>query len=238
MSNKICCIVVEDEPIGREIIETYVHKTPFLELLGSFSKPIKALDFLQEHPLDLLLTDVEMPELNGLELMETLDDKPAVILITAYTQYAIEGFEEGVADYLVKPVSYDRFLKAVLRVKKTLDKKIGQETQSMEEDRIFIKVDGEFVKIILSDIIYIEALKDYIRIHLSGKERYVTHSTMKAMEEQLPDYFYRVQRSYIVNTRRIQSLYGNTLTLSTGKTLPVAAARKEKLYERLGLENA
>lgn len=238
MKTKISCVILEDEPIGREIIETYVEKTPFLELSASFEDPIKASDFLQVNPVDLLLTDIEMPHLNGLELLKTLEKRPLVILITAYRDYAIEGFEEGVVDYLVKPVPYDRFLKAILRTRNILNKTDSKKPDPKPDlNRIFIKADGELVKIMLTDIIYIEALKDYVRIHLSPTERYVTHSTMKAMEEQLPDYFFRIQRSFIINIQHIKSFYGNTVTLSIDKTLPLSASRKEELYQKLGLDH-
>lgn len=238
MKDKISCVVLEDEPIGREIIESYIKKTSFLELKASFETPIKALDFLQRNQVNLLLTDIEMPHLNGLELLKALENKPSVILVTAYRDYAIDGFEEGVVDYLVKPVSYDRFLKAIERVRKLMNKTASEEQNTKPDlDRIFIKADGELVKIMLNDIIYIEALKDYVRIHLSKKERYVTHSTMKAMEDQLPEYFFRIQRSFIINTRYIKSFYGNRVTLSIDKTLPLSVSRKEKLYQLLGLDN-
>jgi len=237
MSEKLKCLVLDDEPLGREIIEEYVNKTPFLELSASFGKPLEALNYLQENKIDILLTDIEMPQLNGLQFIDSLKSKPLIIFITAYRDYAIEGFESGVVDYLVKPVGYSRFIKAITRAQDSLKaKEFVQTDNEFELDRIFIKSDNKLVKIFFEDIVYIEALKDYLRIHISEKERYITHSTMKAMEEKLPDYFFRIQRSYIINTKYIKSFYGNTVKLSIGESLGISTNHKAELFKRLGIE--
>jgi DNA-binding LytR/AlgR family response regulator len=237
MSEKLKCLVLDDEPLGREIIEEYVNKTPFLELSASFGKPLEALNYLQENKIDILLTDIEMPQLNGLQFIESLKSKPLIIFITAYRDYAIEGFESGVVDYLVKPVAYNRFIKAITRAQESLKaKEFVQSDNEFELDRMFIKSDNRLVKIFFEDIVYIEALKDYLRIHISEKERYITHSTMKAMEEKLPDYFFRIQRSYIINTKYIKSFYGNTVKLSIGESLGISTNHKAELFKRLGIE--
>ena len=237
MSEKLKCLVLDDEPLGREIIEEYVNKTPFLELSASFGKPLEALNYLQENKIDILLTDIEMPQLNGLQFIDSLKSKPLIIFITAYRDYAIEGFESGVVDYLVKPVGYSRFIKAITRAQDSLKaKEFVQTDNEFELDRIFIKSDNKLVKIFFEDIVYIEALKDYLRIHISEKERYITHSTMKAMEEKLPDYFFRIQRSYIINTKYIKSFYGNTVKLSIRESLGISTNHKAELFKRLGIE--
>lgn len=237
MSDKLKCLVLDDEPLGREIIEEYVNNTPFLELSASFGKPLEALTYLQENKIDILLTDIEMPQLNGLQFIDSLKSKPLIIFITAYRDYAIEGFESGVVDYLVKPVAYNRFIKAITRAQESLKaKEFVQTDNQFELDRIFIKSDNKLVKIFFEDIVYIEALKDYLRIHISEKERYITHSTMKAMEEKLPDYFFRIQRSYIINTKYIKSFYGNTVKLSIGESLGISTNHKADLFKRLGIE--
>ena len=236
MSEKLKCLVLDDEPLGREIIEEYVNKTPFLELSASFGKPLEALSYLQENKIDILLTDIEMPQLNGLQFIDSLKSKPLIIFITAYRDYAIEGFESGVVDYLVKPVAYNRFIKAITRAQESLKaKEFVQTDNEFELDRIFIKSDNKLVKIFFEDIVYIEVLKDYLRIHISEKERYITHSTMKAMEEKLPDYFFRIQRSYIINTKYIKSFYGNTVKLSIGESLGISTNHKADLFKRLGI---
>ena len=243
MNKKIRCLVLDDEPLGREIVENFVEQTPFLSLDGSFGNPLDALSFMQQNEIDVLLTDIEMPQINGLQLINSLSKKPLIIFITAFRDYALEGFDAGVVDYLVKPVSYDRFLKALNRVKEIVTSKKIIEKRSIEEpnkretiDRIFIKADNKLIKIMLDDIVYIEALKDYLRIHVSNTERYVTHSTMKAIEEKLPENFFRIQRSFIINTKYIKSFYGNTVSLNIGDSLPISVNAKAELFRKLGLD--
>lgn len=240
METKIKCLVVDDEPIAREIIESYITKTPFLDLVGSFGKPLEALESMQKNKVDILFTDIEMPQINGIELINSMSNKPLIILITAFREYAIDGFNSGVIDYLVKPASYDRFLKAIMRAKEVLDSKSNSQESFPEDeiDRMFIKADGKLVKILFEDIIYIEALKDYLRIHISENERYITHSTMKAMEEKLPDYFFRIQRSFIINMHFIKSFYGNTVLLTIGENLPISSQLKTELYLKLGISDS
>lgn len=237
MMKKIKCLVLDDEPLGRELIEEYVKNTPYLELSASFGKPMEALHYLQNNKIDILLSDIEMPQLNGLQFIDSLEVKPIIIFITAYRDYAIDGFDSGVVDYLVKPVAYNRFVKAISRAQDILKSKLDTTpNREFELDRMFIKSDNKLVKILFKDIIYIEALKDYLRIHISEKERYVTHSTMKAMEEKLPDYFFRIQRSYIINTKYIKSFYGNTVKLHVGEPLGISINNKGELFKKLGIE--
>lgn len=239
MNNKIRCVVLDDEPLGKEIIESFVESTPFLSLIGSFDDPLEARDFIENTEIDVLFTDIQMPRINGLQLINSLSVKPLIIFITAFENYAIDGFESGVVDYLLKPVSYDRFLKAAIRVKDIINSKKNTYPEKEEElDRIFIKADNKLVKIMLDDIVYIEALKDYLRIHISDTERYVTHSTMKGIEEKLPKNFFRIQRSFIINTKYIKSFYGNTVKLTIGDNLPISANSKIELFKVLGLEDA
>ena len=245
MNKKIKCVVLDDEPLGREIIESYIQKTPFLELAGAFDRPMDALQYLEQNEVELLLTDIEMPQLNGLQLINSLSQKPLIIFITAFRDYALDGFESGVVDYLVKPVSYERFIKAINRAREAVkakklneNRRIIENVKPEEADKIFIKADNKLVKIVLDDIVYIEALKDYLRIHISESERYVTHSTMKAIEEKLPDNFFRIQRSFIINTKYIKSFYGNTVKLIFGENLPISNGAKSALFEKLGLENS
>lgn len=235
MSQKIKCLIVDDEPLGREVLENFVNRTPFLELVGSFGQPFEALDFIQHNKVDLLLTDIEMPQLNGLQLINSLSSKPLVIFITAFREYALDGFDSGIVDYLVKPASYDRFLKAINRAKDLLRIEKESSSEKLLENVIFIKADSRLIKIKLDEVIYIEALKDYLRIHLSQSERYVTYSTMKAIEDKLPNNFFRIQRSFIINTKYIKSFHGNTVKLTIGEDLPVSASVKNSLFQKLGM---
>lgn len=234
MSKKLRCIVIDDEPLGREVIESFIEKIPFLTLAASFGDPLEALDHLQNFEVDIVLTDIQMPKINGLELIQSLQNPPTVIFITAHRDFALDGFDTGAKDYLVKPVRFDRFLKAVNRAKDYIEntKKVEKKVLT---DRIFIKTEGKLVKILLKDILYVEAQGDYLKI-ATEKNSYTTLSTMKSMDEalRLPDFF-RVQRSFIINVSAVQAVNGNMVELNNGKVISLAISKKEELFSLLGL---
>ncbi len=235
MIEKYSCIVIDDEPLGIELITDFVNQIPFLQLRKTFGKPVEAMSFLQDNPIDLVFSDIEMPKLTGLDLLETLAQQPIFIFITAHRHFAIDGFEKGAADYLIKPVRFDRFLKAVNRVKEQLDTLKKLKNSPVKTDRIFIKSESKFIRLMLKDIVYIEAQGNYLTIvTLNGTNQ--TLSTLKAMEEILHNSsFFRIHRAFIVNTDYIQSLNGNIVQLSNGKIIPIASNKKDLLYSLLGL---
>jgi two-component system LytT family response regulator len=228
------CIIIEDEPLARHLMEAYVKKVPQLQLLQSFSSPLAALDFLRENttaagvpaagvpaagvPVDIMFSDIQMPEITGITLLKILQKKPLVILTTAYSEYALEGYELEVFDYLLKPISLERFLKAVERaiirltaVQPVIQEKIVQEITVNSEGNqafIFVKDGTKLVKIRLNEILYIEGLKDYVSIHTKDKDgnykKVVTLQTMKSLETQLPAggephcQFIRIHNSFII----------------------------------------
>ncbi len=237
MNKKLTCIVIDDEPIGKELIVNYVKMIPFLELSHSFEDPILALTYLHSNEVDIIITDINMPQINGIELIKSLNNHPAIIFITAHRDFAVDGFENGVVDYLVKPISYDRFLKAINRAK---DKIVSKEEdfqipKNKEIDRIFIKANGKLVKINLDEILYIEALGDYLKI-VTNIDSYTTLATLKSMEETLlsPN-FLRVQRSFLVKISAIKSITGNMIDLINGKSISIASNKKEELFKLLGI---
>ncbi len=202
------CIIIEDEPLARHLMEAYVKKVPQLTLVKSFSSSLAALDFLRENTIDILFSDIQMPEITGITLLKILQKKPLVILTTAYSEYALEGYELEVFDYLLKPISLERFLKAVEKAtirlttsQPVVQEKIVQEiTVSSEGNQafIFVKDGTKLVKIRLNEILYIEGLKDYVSIHTKDR-KIVTLQTMKSLETQLPDYqFIRIHNSFII----------------------------------------
>jgi DNA-binding LytR/AlgR family response regulator len=204
----LTCIIIEDEPLARNLMEAYVQKVPHLQLLRSFSSSLAALDFLRENTVDILFSDIQMPEITGITLLKILQKKPLVILTTAYSEYALEGYELEVFDYLLKPISLERFLKAVeratIRLTQTqpvIHEKIVQEISVNSEGSqafIFVKDGTKLVKIRLNEILYIEGLKDYVSIHTKEK-KVVTLQTMKSLESQLPDsQFIRIHNSFII----------------------------------------
>lgn len=235
MSRNLKCIVIDDEPLGREIIEDFVKQVPNLELVNSFGNPVQALDFLQKNMVDIVFSDIEMPNLNGISLSNIFTNSPAFIFVTAHQDYALDGFETGAVDYLIKPVRFERFLKSVNRVRDQLNNaKTLYETN--RPDTIFIKTGGKLVKIVLNDILYVEAQDDYLNI-VTASGTYSTLSTLKSMESILsvPEFF-RVQRSFIIRISEIKALESNTVEMKDGKVISVAIGKKDELFELLGLK--
>ncbi|RYU96470.1 LytR/AlgR family response regulator transcription factor [Emticicia agri] len=205
---KMRCIIVEDEPLARNLLEQYIQKLPYLELVKSFANPLEALDFLHTNTVDILISDIQMPELTGIGLLKILPAKPLIILTTAYPEFALEGYELDVMDYLLKPVTFERFLQAIEKAKSRVQTLRQASTQEENAVRsfIFVKDRTKLVKVKLEDIIYIEGLKDYIIIYTKDK-RIVTLQTLKSFETQLPaNQFIRIHNSYIVSFDAIDAI--------------------------------
>lgn len=232
---KLRCIVLDDEPIGREIIENFVKEIDFLELVDSFEDPVKALMFLENNKVDLIFSDIQMPKINGLDLVKSLENPPVIIFITAHRDFALDGFDTGATDYLVKPVRFDRFLKAVNKAKDYIHLKQNSTVHQVNPDRIFIKSEGKLTKILLEEILYAEAQGDYLKIVIQN-ETYTTLATLKSMDEVLTlPKFFRVQRSFIINLEAIRSLNGNMVELVNGKNISIALNKKDELFQLLGI---
>lgn len=204
----INCIIVEDEPLARNLLEQYIQKIPNLDLVKAFPNPLEALDFLHNNSIDLLISDIQMPELTGINLLKVLPVKPLIIFTTAYPEYALEGYELDVMDYLLKPITFERFLQAIEKAKGRLQ--ISRQTGTQESDQsksfIFVKDRTKLVKVKLEDIIYVEGLKDYIIIYTRDK-RIVPLQTLKSFENQLPaNEFIRIHNSYIVSFNAIEAI--------------------------------
>ncbi|MBL7815659.1 MAG: response regulator transcription factor [Saprospiraceae bacterium] len=222
----LTCIIVEDEPLARNLLTQYVLKTPSLSLLQAFSNPLEALAFLRNNPTDILFSDIQMPEITGITLLKVLPKKPIVILTTAYSEYAIEGYELDVTDYLLKPITFERFLKSVEKARQRLSS--AQNNEQTEEPKpyteggqiessnsentllqpyIFVKDGTKLVKVRLNDILYIEGLKDYVAIFTKQK-KIVSLQRMKVLETQLPDnQFIRIHNSYLVSLEAIDVIH-------------------------------
>jgi len=234
--NKIKSIIIDDEPLAIEVIENLASQIPFLEVIGRFQNPVDAIFFLQNNNVDLVFCDIEMPEINGIEVIKNLEKPPLFIIITAFRDFAIDSFELGVFDYLVKPVRLDRFLKAVNRVNQFINLKNQSEVHQVNDDRIFIKSEGKLVKILLNEIVYIEAQGDYLKLVLKNQS-YTTQVTMKSLEEILiSQSFYRVQRSFIINIESVRSVHGNIVELTTGVKITMAPNKREELLQLLGVK--
>jgi len=236
MNSKLSCIVLDDEPLGREVIESFVKQVPFLKLEASFGDPMETLEYLQKNSVDLIFTDIEMPKINGMELVRSLVNLPVIIFITAHRDFALDGFDTGATDYLVKPVRFERFLKAVNRAKDFIgNKNLKQKAEDMP-DRIFIKSDGKLVKILFDEILYVEAQGDYLKV-VTQTRTYTTLATLKSMEEVLLlPYFFKIQRSFVINLSSIKAINGNMVELSSGKLISISLNKKEELFELMGLK--
>ena len=204
------CIVVDDDVLSRNVIAHFIQKTNFLNVTGEFDNAIKASNFIRDEHVDIIFLDVQMPEMTGMEFIQTLDDDFQVILITSAEKYAVEAFERSVTDYLVKPIEYPRFLQAAHKAKNNIEI-IRKHLDERKE--IYVRSESKLVRINLEDILFVEALADYVIIKTNAKQ-YIVHYTMKGIESRLPvKYFARTHRSYIVNLDKIEALEDNSVLI-------------------------
>ena len=225
------CLVIDDDVIQRNFLSEFINETPELELKGNFESAIKALDYLEKNSVDLIFLDIEMPLLNGLEFLKLLKNKPAVILVSSEQKYALESYEYGVSDYLLKPLSYAKFYTAVQKIKVQFEQNTSA-TPSIKD--LFVKVNSQIEKIDLATILFIEAAVDYIEIVTSTKKYLVNNSMTKIMEKLPQDQFARVHRSYIVQLNKIIAIDGNTLSIGN-KAIPISKTYKEELLGQINL---
>jgi DNA-binding LytR/AlgR family response regulator len=231
--NKIKILLVDDEFLALNLLEQYANQLPELEIVGKIKSPIQALDVLNREAIDILFLDIQMPVLSGTNLLKTLQRPPrATVFTTAYSEYAIEAFDLNVVDYLLKPFSFERFLQAVNKAKDLMDKKTHPSVKTVvsasEASFFTFKVDGKIEKIFARDILYVEGLREYVRIVTSSRQ-YVTYESMKNMEEMLPSPdFLRVHKSYIVSKQKVNALDGNQLEIGKVK-IPISREKKEEI---------
>lgn len=228
------CIIVDDEPLALDLLETYVRRTPFLRLTARCDNAVEALAALDKEPVDLAFLDIQMPELNGLELSRLITHRTKIIFTTAFEQYALEGFRVDAVDYLLKPFNYAEFLRAATKAQHLVELERNQTADACHPDSIFVKSDYKLVQIELRHILYIEGLKDYVRIQTDTPQGGIlTLMNMKNIEERLPaDTFLRVHRSYIVNINQIKTIERNRIVF--GKVyIPVSDSYKDRFAEML-----
>jgi len=236
----IRCLVVDDEPLALNILEDYISKIPFLELVKATTNPIEALTKVQDGNIDLVFLDVQMPELTGIQFLKIANGKTKVILTTAYPQYALEGYELDVVDYLLKPIAFDRFYKASQKAQGIIKPATGQvaeavphvqqQQQDFMSDFIFVKSEHKIQKVYLHQILFIEGLKDYISIFTTN-ERIITLQNMKKMEDTLPEkHFVRVHKSYIVALNKIDSIERSRIRIGD-KIIPVGDTYRDDFFK-------
>jgi len=226
---KINCISIDDEKLARSLLKDYISKVSFLNDLGQYKDPVEALAIIEREQVDLIFLDIQMPEMTGLEFLKTLSDSPVIIFTTAYAEYAIEGYQFEVADYLLKPFSLDRFLQAVNKSKKMISLKQMHPEDS--KNYLMVKSDHRILKIDHQDIIYIEGLKEYVSIYTEDGKRIITLMALKNLETILPSNFLRVHKSYIVSFNKIKALEGNQLILGLHK-IPVGKNYKALILNK------
>ncbi|PWJ43265.1 LytR/AlgR family response regulator transcription factor [Sediminitomix flava] len=236
---KLRAIIVDDEPLAIDVLKAFTEQIDTLDIKGEFTNPMEAMSYLQNNKVDLIFLDINMPVLNGLDFVKAQEQPPLVIFTTAHREYALEGFELDVCDYLLKPISFHRFLKAV---NKAISRKspaqassasVSSNSSKNEDEYIFMKVDKKMVKVYFNDILYIESLKDYIKVCTKGGEKLIVHQTLTSITEQLPSAdFMRVHRSYTVSFKHIESIEGNFCEIEE-KEIPISRLYQTEFRQRV-----
>ncbi|MBK9570044.1 MAG: response regulator transcription factor [Chitinophagaceae bacterium] len=225
-------IIIDDEPLARKGLKEYIADVDFLDFIGEFDNPLKAADLISRGEVQLLFLDIQMPKITGLDFFKTLPNAPPVIFTTAYPQYALEGFEVNALDYLVKPVSFERFFKAVLKAKEYYEVRDTNRNEADTTEYFFIKADNKLVKIRYEDVLYVEALQNYVIIHTPSK-KYMTYLTFRSVEEYLPaNKFLKVHKSFIVAAAKIDSIEGNDIRIGQHH-IPISRNHKDEVMNKL-----
>ena len=245
----IRCLAIDDEPLALQQIVAYIGKVPFLELAAQCQSALEARQFLEQDTVDAIFCDINMPDLNGMDFIKSLTVPPLVVFTTAYSEYAVEGFRVNAVDYLLKPFGLQDFQRAANRLKERLTPSplsphpsdispqtsaLSPQTSSLKDDTIFLKTEYRIVKVSISDIRYVEAMSEYLKVYLQGEAKpIVTLLSMKKMEERLPDNFMRIHRSYIVNLNMIQEVNKNRIIMDADTYLPIGDMYKETFQQYL-----
>lgn len=232
---KMKCLIVDDEPLARDLLEDNIRLVPFLEIAGICSNALEALDIIHREKIDLIFLDIQMPGINGIQFLQTLKQPVLVVFITAYEKFAIEGYSLDVVDYLLKPVAFDRFLKAANKAQELFSLR----GKPLSPEFIFVHADYNLVRIAFSDVIYVEGLKDYVKIHLSTSQRpVITRMSMKSLEELLPHKrFMRIHKSFILSVDKIISIRKGRVKIGVAE-LPISDSYADRFYQLIGKPEA
>ena len=241
----IRCIAIDDEPLALQQLAAYIGKVPFLELAAQCQSALEARKFLEQDTVDAIFCDINMPDLNGMDFVKSLTVPPLIVFTTAYAEYAVEGFRVNAVDYLLKPFGMQDFQRAALRIKDRLEASaatpvspttptspiphtIPTSPTLQNDDTLFLKTEYRIVKVSISDIRYVEAMSEYLKVHLESEDKpIITLLSMKKMEERLPDYFMRIHRSYIINLTKIQEVNKNRVIMDSNTYLPIGDMYRE-----------
>jgi DNA-binding LytR/AlgR family response regulator len=230
---KLNCLIIDDEPLARKGLQEYVQEIDFLHRVASCDDALKAARYLNEQKIDLIYLDIHMPKVSGIEFLKTLSNPPMTIFTTAYTSYALEGYSLDVIDYLVKPITFERFLKASQKALEFFQLKARAEVQSPNlADYFFVRCDSKFEKVFFHDVTYIEALQNYAVIHVAGR-KLITYITLTSLENQLPkDRFLKVHKSYLVSVPHIKSIEGNEIIIENDR-IPISRNLRESVINQI-----
>jgi DNA-binding LytR/AlgR family response regulator len=236
------CVIIDDEPLAVELLEDFVRKIESLELVSTFNNAIDAVSFINQNSIDLIFLDIQMPHFSGIDFLNTIEKKPLVIFTTAYSDYAVEGFNLGAVDYLVKPIPFHRFLKSVVRAQQLLSpsasvQAISENTTApeIEQDFMFVRAEYENVKMNFADILFIEGLKDYVKIYTTDNKFTLTLISLIKLENLLSSKgFSRIHRSYIINIKHVKSIQKNKVLISD-KRIPISESYKNTFFEKINL---
>ncbi|MFB9108831.1 LytR/AlgR family response regulator transcription factor [Flavobacterium gyeonganense] len=235
------CVIIDDEPLAVDLLKDFVSKVDSLELISTFNNAIDAVSFINQNNVDLIFLDIQMPHFSGIEFLNTIEKKPLIIFTTAYSDYAVEGFNLGAVDYLVKPIPFHRFLKAVVRAQQILNpptvQAISENTTipELEQDFMFVRAEYENVKMNFADILFIEGLKDYVKIYTTDNKFTLTLISLIKLENLLfSKGFSRIHRSYIINIKHVKSIQKNKVLISD-KRIPISESYKNAFFERINL---
>ena len=232
MMMKIRCVVIDDEPLALRQLVDYVNRVPFLELIAACSSAVEALELMENKTVDAVFCDINMPDLNGVDFVKSLVNPPFVVFTTAYSEYAIEGFRVNAVDYLLKPFGLQEFQKAAIKLKDRMYASFPQHDRL--QDMIFLKSDRRVVRVDISQIQYIEGMSEYLKVWMNGETKpIITLLSIKKMEECLPNYFIRIHRSYIVNSRMIREVERNRIITKSGASFPIGDIYKDAFREYL-----
>jgi DNA-binding LytR/AlgR family response regulator len=233
------CLIIDDEPLARDLIESYVRRMENLTLVKTCSNALDAFPLLQQRQIDLIFLDIQMPQLTGIDLIKSLQDRPKVILTTAYREYAAEAFDLDVIDYLIKPVTFDRFLRAVGKIYQAAPSAVEENPvmKSFDDAYIFLREDREMIKVFLKDILYIESLRDYVRVK-TATTQIVTYQKISFLEQKLPEKeFVRIHRSFIVAVDKVSSFTFNSVKIGDIE-IPLGRNYKQQAMKALNQNNA
>jgi two-component system, LytTR family, response regulator LytT len=225
---KIKCLAIDDEPFALKQIADYIRKTPFLELAGECYNAFEAMETMASKEIDLIFIDINMPEMSGMEFAKSLPPGTHIIFTTAYSQYAVESYKVDAIDYLLKPISYDDFLKAANKAQKVISQNQEKEKEKAGPEHVFVNADGKIIRIDLEDVDFIESISEYVKFYLSGRKPVMTLMRLKNLEKQLPSWYMRVHRSYIVNLRKITTIERNRIVFYGTTYIPVSEQYKDE----------